>query len=177
MRPSICCPDPRPECDTGSRKLWNQMSIMSQLVSKCCLGCVTLCSSRVWEAMHTSRSALRPGTAAVVNISAGIACVFVDPRGSVVTEESASLKPLTRDRTQSYSTRQQKISISKFHSDPAKTISSQSRTSWHGGKKYFRRDFALRGRGRWRISSRFRSSRPGCGSIFPWRSRPWRYEF
>ena len=34
------------------------------------------------EATHTSRAALRPGTAAAVKISAGLDCVAVSPLGS-----------------------------------------------------------------------------------------------
>ena len=41
-------------------------------------------------ATHTSRAALRPGTAAVVSISAGLDCVLVKPCGSVLTLASAS---------------------------------------------------------------------------------------
>ena len=51
------------------------------------------------EAMHTSKAALRPGTAAVVRISAGLSCVLVGPVGSVRTLESASRKPSTSTRT------------------------------------------------------------------------------
>ena len=47
------------------------------------------------EATHTSRAAMRPGTAAVVKISAGLDCEAVSPLGSVVMPGSESLKPQT----------------------------------------------------------------------------------
>ena len=47
------------------------------------------------EAMNTSRAALRPGTAAVVRISAGLDCEAVSPLGSVVMPGSASFMPQT----------------------------------------------------------------------------------
>ena len=47
------------------------------------------------EATHTSRAALRPGTAAMVKISAGLDCEAVGPLGSVVMPGSASFKPDT----------------------------------------------------------------------------------
>ena len=52
------------------------------------------------EAMHTSKAAPRPGTAAYVKMSAGLEVRVVSPRGSVVTDGSANLKPLTTSRTQ-----------------------------------------------------------------------------
>ena len=45
------------------------------------------------EATHTSRAALRPGTAAVVKRSAGLDCGSVSPLRSVVMSGSASLSP------------------------------------------------------------------------------------
>ena len=42
------------------------------------------------EATHTSRAALRPGTAAAVKISAGLDCEAVSPLGSAVMPEYAS---------------------------------------------------------------------------------------
>ena len=47
------------------------------------------------EATHTSKAALRPGTAAVVRISAGLNCEAVSLLGSVVMPGSASLTPQT----------------------------------------------------------------------------------
>ena len=48
--------------------------------------------------MQTSRAAPRPGTAAVVKISASMDVVSVSPRGSVVAPGSASFKPLPAAR-------------------------------------------------------------------------------
>ena len=45
------------------------------------------------EATHTSRAALRPGTAAVVRLSAGLDCEAVTPLCSVVIPVSGSLSP------------------------------------------------------------------------------------
>ena len=47
------------------------------------------------EATHTSWAALRPGTAAVVKISAGLDCEAVSPLGSVAIPGSASSMPQT----------------------------------------------------------------------------------
>ena len=47
------------------------------------------------EATNTSRAAPRPGTAAVVKLSAGLACEAVSPLGSAVMPGSASFKPHT----------------------------------------------------------------------------------
>ena len=44
---------------------------------------------------HTSRAALRPGTAAVVKMSAGLDCVAVSPLGSAAMPGSASFSPHT----------------------------------------------------------------------------------
>ena len=50
-------------------------------------------AARLGEATHTSRAALRLGTAAVVKRSAGPDCVVVSPLGSVVMPGSASFNP------------------------------------------------------------------------------------
>ena len=42
------------------------------------------------KATHTSKAALRPGTRAVVKISAGLECGPVSPQGLVVVPGSAS---------------------------------------------------------------------------------------
>ena len=47
------------------------------------------------EATQTSMAVLRPGTAVVVKISAGLDCDAVSPLGSVVVPGSASFKPHT----------------------------------------------------------------------------------
>ena len=51
------------------------------------------------DATHTSRAALRPGTAEV-KISAGLDCEAVSPLGSVVMPRSASFTPQTTAGTQ-----------------------------------------------------------------------------
>ena len=57
-------------------------------------------AAAVEDATHTSRAALRLGTAAVVKRSAGLDCVSVSPLGSVVIPGSASVSPPMTARTQ-----------------------------------------------------------------------------
>ena len=48
------------------------------------------------DATHTSRAALRPETATVVKMSAGLNCVSVSPLGSTAIPGPASLSPPRR---------------------------------------------------------------------------------
>ena len=69
------------------RKVWDFLSAVGQFTIKGWLRCVSSSVLLLFERVHTnSGPALRPGTATVVKISAGLDCVPVSSLGSVVTE-------------------------------------------------------------------------------------------
>ena len=71
------------------------ISVMRQFTIECRCATSARAAASLEEAKHTSRVALRPETAAVVRISAGLDCEAVSPLGSVVIPGSANFMPQT----------------------------------------------------------------------------------
>ena len=92
--PTVSCPDQRATDIALRSKVWTFLSIVGRFTLKGGLRCVSSgCCSNGGRYANTTGAALRPGTAVVVKISAGLDVAAVSPRGSVVTPGSASLKP------------------------------------------------------------------------------------
>ena len=77
-------------------QVWDFIPVVGQFAIKRRLRCdCELPLQWTKETTHTSRAALRPGTGAVVKISARLDCDAVSPLGSVVMPGSASFKQHT----------------------------------------------------------------------------------
>ena len=86
MRPPIRCPD--------KRAAVNVLFVSVLRFHSACAASLRAAAA-MEEATHTSKATLRPGTTAVVKISAGLDCEAVGLLGSVVMPGSASFMPQT----------------------------------------------------------------------------------
>ena len=75
-----------------TRRPWSSLLLWVVFRSKAACAASPRAAAALEDATDTSRAALRPGSAAVVKISAGVDVASVDPHGSVVTPEPASFQ-------------------------------------------------------------------------------------
>ena len=76
-------------------QVWDFIPVVGSFRSNDACAASPRAAAALGEATHTSRAALRPGTAAVVKISAGLDFEAVRPLGSFVMPGSVSFNPHT----------------------------------------------------------------------------------